>query len=146
VVFNEQSKGQHVTIDSLVTYTFVCLTLLVREEGATTLVCTSKSSMWSGRAPLTGESRAFGAAIACESEAVLAMVKPLSAIKSPSVRTMATPVAILLHPEDARLVALDVAELKLVIQENFRHTVPSGDSIDATMTQVPHPCFGIVVN
>jgi hypothetical protein len=74
------------------------------------------------------------------------MVKPLSAIESPSVRTAATPVATLLHPEDARLVALDVAELKLVIRENVSHTVPTCDSIDATVTQVPHSCFGIVVN
>ncbi len=74
------------------------------------------------------------------------MVKPLLAIESPSVRTTATPVATLLHPEDVRLVALDAAELKLVIRENVSHTFPTGNSIDATMTQVPYPCFGIVVN
>ena len=146
MAFNEQCKGQHVTIDSLVTYAFACLTLLVREEGAMTLVWAGKSSTWSGRAPLTGVSRAVGAAIACEGGAVLAMVKPLSAIESPSVRTAATPVATLLHPEDARLVALDVAELKLVILENVSHTVPTGNSIDAMVTPVLHWCFCIVVN
>jgi hypothetical protein len=62
------------------------------------------------------------------------MVKPLSAIESPAVRTTATPVATLLHTEDARLVALDVTELKLVIRENISHTVPTSNLIDATMT------------
>ena len=32
VTFYEQSKGQHVAIDGLVTNAFVCLTLYVREE------------------------------------------------------------------------------------------------------------------
>jgi hypothetical protein len=146
VAFNEQNKGQHVTIDGLVTNTFACLALFVREEGATTLIWAGKLSTWSGRAPLTGKSRAVRAYIACESVAILAMVKPLSVIKSPAVRTTATLVATLLHSEDARLVALDVTELKLVIRENVSHTVPTSNSIDAMMTQVPHPCFGIVLN
>ena len=125
MVFNEQSKGQHVTIDSLVTYAFACLTLLVREEGAATLVWAGKLSTWSCRAPLTEDSRAVGAVIACESGAVLVVVKPLAAIESPLFRTTATPVATLLHPEDTRLIALNVTELKLVVRENVRHTVPT---------------------
>ena len=61
------------------------------------------------------------------------MVKPLSAIESPSVRTTATPVATLLHPEDARLVSLDVAELEFVVVECVTHGVPTGNPIIATM-------------
>jgi hypothetical protein len=67
---------------------------------------------------------------------------------------MATPVPILVttlittlvHAEDTRFVALYVTELKLVIREDVGQTVPTSDPIDATMTQVSHPCFGIVVN
>ena len=32
VAFNEQCKGQHVTIDSLVTYAFECHTEVMRQE------------------------------------------------------------------------------------------------------------------
>ena len=82
------------------------------------------------------------------------MIKTLSAVESPAVRATATLVTIsvttrittLVHAEDTRFVALDVAELKLVIREDVGQTVPTRDPIDATMTQVAHPCFGIVVN
>jgi hypothetical protein len=57
-----------------------------------------------------------------------------------------TPVTTLLHAEDTWLVALDVTELDFVIREEVRHTVPTSNSIDATMAQIMHPCLGMVVN
>jgi len=154
VTFNEQGKSQHVTIDSLVTNLLAGLTLFVREEAAATLIWADKASTWSGRAPLTGSSRAVRAAITQESGVVLAMIKTLSAVESPAVRTTATSVTILVtalittlvHAEDTRFVALDVTELKLIIREDVGQTVPTSDPIDTTITQVAHPCFGIVVN
>ncbi len=79
---------------------------------------------------------------------VLSVVKPLPPIKSPMVWTMATvtPVTTLLHAEDMWLVALDVTELEFSIREDVRHTVPTSDSIDATMAQITYPCLGMVVN
>jgi hypothetical protein len=82
------------------------------------------------------------------------MIKTLSAVESPAVWTTATPVTILVtalittlvHAEDTRFVALDVKELKLVIREDVGQTVPTSDPIDTMITQVAHPCFGIVVN
>ena len=80
----------------------------------------------------------------------MAVIKSLLVVKSPAVRTSATPVTILVttlvHAEDTRFVALDVTELKLVIREEVGQTVPTSNPIDTTMTQVSHPCFGIVVN
>jgi len=55
-------------------------------------------------------------------------------------------VTTLVHAGDTRFVALDVTELKLVIREDVGQTVPTSNPIDTTMTQVSHPCFGIVVN
>jgi hypothetical protein len=75
VTFNEQGKGQHVTIDSLVTNSLAGLTLFVREEAAATLIWAGKASTWSGRTPLTGSSRAARAAITQESGVVLAMIE-----------------------------------------------------------------------
>jgi len=49
VMFNEQGKGQHVTIDSLVTNSLAGLTLFVKEEAAPTLIWAGKASMWSGK-------------------------------------------------------------------------------------------------
>jgi hypothetical protein len=57
-----------------------------------------------------------------------------------------TPVMTLLHAEDTWLVALDVTELEFIIREDIRHTVPTSNSIDATMAQITYPCLGMVVN
>ena len=82
------------------------------------------------------------------------MIKTLPAVESPAVRTTATPVTVLVtalittlvHAEDTRFVTLNVTELKLVVRGDVGHTVPTSDPIDTTITQVAHPCFGIVVN
>jgi hypothetical protein len=39
-----------------------------------------------------------------------------------------------------------MTELKFVIRENVNHTVPTSNSINATMAQVLYPCFGIVAD
>ncbi len=39
-----------------------------------------------------------------------------------------------------------MSELKFIIRENVNHTVPTSNSIDATMAQVLYPCFGVVVD
>jgi hypothetical protein len=78
------------------------------------------------------------------------MIKTLPAVESPAVWTTATPVTVLVttlvHAKDTRFVTLNVTELKLVVRGDVGHTVPTSDPIDTTITQVAHPCFGIVVN
>ena len=44
VSFNEESKGQHVTVNSGVANVFACVTLDIREEGTTTLVRLGEAS------------------------------------------------------------------------------------------------------
>ena len=67
MAFNEQSKGQHVAVNGFMANAFACITLFIREEGATTLVRSGKTSMQSGGASLARESGAGRASIAGES-------------------------------------------------------------------------------
>ncbi len=102
MAFNLQSKGHHVAVNGFMANAFACITLFIREEGATTLVGSGKTFTQSAVASLAGESGAGRASIAGESQVVLLVIKPLPPIKSSMVWTTATgtPVTTLLHAED----------------------------------------------
>ena len=90
-MLDEQSKGQHVTVNGLVTDAFTCIALFIRKKGATLPIWSGKTAMGWGGAPLAGQS--WG---------VLTIIEPLMPVIPPTVGTTPTGalVTTLLDAED----------------------------------------------